>query len=145
MTLHRIKALRDFGNIKAGDLGGWIEKEENLSHDGDAWVCGNAKVYGNAKVSGSAKVCDNARVASNNSIMWISCIGSRNDTVTFFRSANDDILVTTGCFCGTIDAFADAVEGVHGDNEHGKAYKLAIELAKLRIKDNKDEQKYLWM
>ena len=41
-TLHRIKALISFGCIEAGELGGWIEKEENLSHDGDAWVCGNA-------------------------------------------------------------------------------------------------------
>ena len=28
--LHRIEALRDFGDVKKGDLGGWIEKEENL-------------------------------------------------------------------------------------------------------------------
>lgn len=30
-TVRRIRAIRDFGNIKAGDLGGWLEKEENLS------------------------------------------------------------------------------------------------------------------
>ena len=23
--LHRIKAIKDFGNVKKGDLGGWIE------------------------------------------------------------------------------------------------------------------------
>lgn len=28
--LFRIKALMDFGNVRAGDLGGFIEKEENL-------------------------------------------------------------------------------------------------------------------
>jgi len=27
-TLHRIKALKDFGNVRAGDLGGWIEREK---------------------------------------------------------------------------------------------------------------------
>ena len=32
--LHRIQAVRDFDNVKTGDLGGWIEKEENLSHGG---------------------------------------------------------------------------------------------------------------
>lgn len=26
----RIKALMEFGDVKAGDLGGYIEKEENL-------------------------------------------------------------------------------------------------------------------
>lgn len=45
VTLHRIRAIKDFRNVKAGDLGGWIEKESNLSHYGDAWVYGNAEVY----------------------------------------------------------------------------------------------------
>lgn len=31
-TLHRIRAVAEFGLVKIGDLGGWIEKEENLSH-----------------------------------------------------------------------------------------------------------------
>lgn len=34
--LSRIKALVEFGNVKAGDLGGYIEKESNLDHYGDA-------------------------------------------------------------------------------------------------------------
>ena len=54
--LFRIKALVSFGNVKAGELGGYVEKEENLSHDGNAWV------YGNARVCGNARVYDNARV-----------------------------------------------------------------------------------
>lgn len=44
-TLHRIKALRDFGIINTGELGGWIESEENLSQAGNAWVFDNAKVF----------------------------------------------------------------------------------------------------
>ena len=76
-TLHRIRALADFGDVKAGELGGWIEKEENLSHNGNAWVygdawvcgdarvCGDAQVYGDAWVYGDAQVCDNARVCDN--------------------------------------------------------------------------------
>ena len=43
--LHRIRALTNFGTVKAGDLGGWIEKEENLSQDGNCWVYGDAIVY----------------------------------------------------------------------------------------------------
>ena len=60
--MYRIKALRDFGNIKQGTLGGFIEKEENLAHNGKAWVYDNALVYGNAKVYGNARVYDNAKV-----------------------------------------------------------------------------------
>ena len=32
-TLHRIEALRDFSDVKKGDKGGYIEKEENLSKE----------------------------------------------------------------------------------------------------------------
>ena len=84
-TLHRIKALVDIPCffVKAGDLGGWIESEKNLSHEGNAWVAdeaivygeagvsgnaivyGNAKVYGKAQVYGNARVCDNAEVCGH--------------------------------------------------------------------------------
>ena len=59
-TLHQIRAIRDFGNVEAGDIGGWIEKEENLSHDGDCWVFGNARVFGNAVVTTTVKTFGNA-------------------------------------------------------------------------------------
>ena len=49
-TLHRIRAVAEFGLVKVGDLGGWIEKEENLSHEGKAWVYGAAKDNGDAKL-----------------------------------------------------------------------------------------------
>ena len=54
VELHQIKALKSFGNIKEGDLGGWIESEKNLSQYGGAWVGGNAMVYGDATVGGNA-------------------------------------------------------------------------------------------
>ena len=55
-TLHRIRAIVSFGNIFAGDVGGWVEDEKNLSHYGNAWVFGNARVSGDAQVSGDAWV-----------------------------------------------------------------------------------------
>ena len=62
IKLYRIKALISFANIEAGDLGGFIEKEENLNQHGDAWVYGDARVYGNARVFGDADVYGNAWV-----------------------------------------------------------------------------------
>ena len=67
--LYRIEATRDiekFG-VKAGDLGGYVEKEENLS--GNAWVSDLAMVYGNAWVCDDALVCDDAQVYGN---AWVS-------------------------------------------------------------------------
>ena len=50
---------------KTGDIGGWIEHEGNLSHDGDCIVLQHAKVFGNAKVMGNAKIIENAIVKDN--------------------------------------------------------------------------------
>ena len=63
--LFRIKALVAFGDVEKGELGGFIEKEDNLSHDGNAWVYGNARVFGNAQVYGNAWVFGNAQVYGN--------------------------------------------------------------------------------
>ena len=63
ITLYQIEALKNFSNIKKGDLGGWIEKESNLSQQGNCWVYGDAKVSGNAMVYGDARVYDNAWVS----------------------------------------------------------------------------------
>ena len=192
-TLYRIKALVQFGNVNAGDLGGWIEKEENLSQYGNAWVYGNAevsgdaRVYGNAEVSGDARVYGNARVSGDASVygdasvsggarvygnarvsgdasvygdaevygnarvygnaevckigavFWIGAIGSRNRTTTFFRCKDGKIYVSCGCFLGDLEEFSDKVKQTHGDNEHGRVYMLAIEMAKARIVEEKNE------
>lgn len=47
--LFRIKALVAFGNVEKGELGGFIEKEDNLSHGGNAWVSGNALTMPSSK------------------------------------------------------------------------------------------------
>ena len=64
-ALYRIEALRDFGDVKKGDKGGFIEKEDNLSQNGDCWVYGNAKVCDKAMVYNNAKVYDNVMVFDN--------------------------------------------------------------------------------
>lgn len=151
VTLHRIKASVTVGNIKSGDIGGWIEKKENLSHDGDAWVSGDAhvygnarvsgdawvsgdaQVYGNAQVSGNARVYGDAQVYSNKHVLLVGPIGSRNDYTTFFRNQNRGISVSCGCFLGEIDKFIEKVIETHGENKHASAYRATAELAKLQI------------
>ncbi|WP_208434734.1 hypothetical protein [Bartonella taylorii] len=83
-TLYRIKALKDFADVKAGDLGGFIEKVDNLSHEGNCWVYNealvfknghvyeNARVFGNAitcgHIYGHARVYDNAVISDNSRV-----------------------------------------------------------------------------
>lgn len=90
-TLHRIKALRSFGDVSVGDLGGWIEKEDNLSQVGNAWVSDNAEVFDNAAVSGNALVTDNAcvsgkaRVTGNSGVYGNAWV---NDNADVFGNAD---------------------------------------------------------
>lgn len=145
LTLHRIKAVAALNNISAGELGGFIEKEENLSQYGNAWVYGNAKVYGDAKVCGNAKVCGdakvygdaevcgNAEIRGDGHLITIGAIGSRNSYTTFFRDKSGGISVKCGCFCGNIDEFLEKVSDTHRDNHHAKTYRAAAELARIHI------------
>ena len=67
-TLYRIEALRDFGKVKKGDKGGFVQSEKNLSHEGtcwvakDAWVADDARVLCDAWITGAAYVFDDAKV-----------------------------------------------------------------------------------
>ena len=144
-TLHRIRATVAFGIVEVGDLGGWIEKEENLSHEGKAWVWGNAKVCGDAEVWGNAKVCGDAKVWGNaevcgdaevfsaSHVLVIGVIGSRNDFTTFYRDKDNEITVKCGCFLGKIDRFLEKVTQTHGDSKYALVYRAAVEVAKLQI------------
>jgi hypothetical protein len=56
--------LKQIIRLSDGMIGGWIEKEENLSQEGSCFVFGSAIVYGNARVAGNAEVYGNAYVST---------------------------------------------------------------------------------
>ena len=141
--------------VKAGDLGGYIQSESNLSQIGDCWVSGNGRVTDNGKVTGNGSVTDNGWVTDNGNvtdngwvtdngsvtgngwvfgdamikkptdILTISSLGSRNDTLTVLYNKT----CATGCFQGTIDEFLAAVKETHRNNKYAKQYQDAIDYA----------------
>lgn len=149
--LFRIKALIEFGNVKAGELGGFTEKEENLSQDGNAWVYDNARVYGDACVYGDARVCDNARVYGNAWVYGDACVcgdacvygdagyatvhgfGSEYRTTTFFKTKAGDIGVKCGCFYGNLSEFRKKVVETHGETKKAKEYLMLADLMEFRL------------
>ena len=155
--LYRIRALVSFGVVVAGQLGGFVESEKNLDQSlsgnawvsGDAWVYGDAEVYGNAWVSGDAEVSGDARVygdarvrsyaviSERKMIFGATNVGSENGTLTVFNG-KDGLIVTRGCFTGTVDEFLAKSAEVHDDKTKNE-YKLLIEVAKSRILGVKDE------
>lgn len=121
--LFRIKALVAFGNVEKGELGGFIENGDNLSHDGDAWVYGNALVYGNA---------DYAAVKG---------FGRYFRATTFFRCRDEILRVQCGCFYGNLTQFREIVKKTHGDSKYAKEYLAIADLMELHFSDEKKDRR----
>ncbi len=57
-TLHQIVATNDFGKVKKGDIGGFIEREDNLDFRSNAWVSAGDMILGRARVYDGVLVPD---------------------------------------------------------------------------------------
>ena len=141
ITLHRIRALMDISRygVRAGDIGGWIEAESNLSQDGDAWVGGDARVYRNARVYGNAVVCGDARVygealvngnaevsgnAEAKSIRDYAVFKNGWSSGRWFTYTRSNRMWRVGCFHGTGE---ELIAKAYKDSElSGKCYEASV-------------------
>ena len=99
-VLHRIRAEKKLFIYNSalvlaekGTLGGWIESEDNLSQEGNCWVCETAKVYGNAKI------CDNALIRMDAQVFDNAIIGGESfiaDTAKVYGNAKIGCIKTSG-------------------------------------------------
>ena len=96
VKLFQIKCTKSFKYAKEGDLGGYVEKDENLDQESDAWVSGNAEVSGDAWVSGNAEVSGDAWVSGYARVYGYAEIDNNNKHCGFdcFGSANRHTLPT---------------------------------------------------
>ena len=133
--LFRIKALVEFGEVKKGELGGFVEKEENLDHDGDAWVYGDAQVYGDARVYGDAWVYGDQMYAT------VKGFGSECRNTTFFVTKDGNVCVNCGCFRGTLEQFRKKVKETHKDTKYAKEYLMIADLIEMHFKEELEKIK----
>ena len=77
--VYRIRALRDIPryDICVGELGGFVESEANLSHEGDCWIGDNAIVSDNATVKEDAVAWNRSRMTEQSSLSGESAIYHR--------------------------------------------------------------------
>lgn len=131
-TLYRIKALKNFGDVEVGDLGGYIESESNLIQEGCAWVYGDAMVFDNAKVCGDAMVFDNAEIKGKTDYMVFKNWWSSRRYFTWTRSNN---MWEVGCFYGT---GKELVKKANKDSElSGREYERVVKYVKSILADEK--------
>lgn len=135
---------RIFGSAKICGNSVVTDKAAVFGHakiDGHAHIGGRAKVYNDAAILEPAEIFDDADIFDTSAYLAIRNIGRYRRTVTFFKTEDGKIKAGCGCFRGMLDEFAQRVDSEHGSNEHGKAYRLAIELAKLLVNLDKDTVK----
>lgn len=124
--LFRIKALRSFGIVKVGDLGGFIEKEANLDNDGYAWIFGNAKVFDNAKVFGDAWVDGSAQIYGDSQVFenaWIKDNAQVYDHAWIYGHSEvfgKAQIFTDSCVCG--NAIVCETAQINGASVSGNVY-----------------------
>lgn len=53
-TLHNKVVVKQIRRLSDGQIGGYIESEDNLSHTGTCWISEDSIAYGSCKVSGNA-------------------------------------------------------------------------------------------
>jgi len=106
-------------NLKGADLAGANLDGANLT---GANLAG-ANLAG-ADIDGANGIVDTVTIAP---------IGSRRACLTATKGEDGTVRAMTGCFTGTLDELAAAVEREHGANEHGDAYRAAIALIRVRF------------
>lgn len=107
VTLWQIIALRDFADVSAGTLGGWIEAESDLSQDGDCWIYDeNSVVFADARVTGNARVTQTCTLSHGVLIednAWLD-----NATVSHQARISDNVTVQHSRVRGECHLFGDA-------------------------------------
>ena len=161
--LYQIKYTKTFKYAKEGELGGYIEKEENLSQEGnawvsddarvsgDAWVSGNARVSGYAQVSGDAVVFGYAQVSGNARVFGDACVsgnaclksdadhcgfdcfGSSNRHTHAYLTSDNTVEITCGCFRGSIEEFEKKVKNTHAGTVYENQYNAIINVIKIKF------------
>lgn len=116
--LYRIKCIRSSERLADGLIGGYIESETNLSHEGECWVDYDACVYadavvtGNALVSGKAQVYDKAHVVDS-AIVDCNAKVFGSASVSTFAKVNGSAQISGCAFIGghTIVTYQAKVSG----------------------------------
>lgn len=76
--LHRIQALKTINErVGAGELGGFVQSEQNLSQEGECWIYDDAICCGEAVVKQDAELHDGAAAAGFSIITGDACMYDR--------------------------------------------------------------------
>ena len=164
----RIEALRSFENVNKGDIGGFVDSDMNLSHDGTCWVFNSARVSGDARVSdsarvsgdaevsdsawvyGSAQIFDSARVSGNARVFGIfktgNCpvyVGTKHN-VSYSGIINDEHYISIGCITKSLQDWKNNYRKIGNENGYSESeideYGYYLSIIEMIIKRDFDKK-----
>lgn len=127
---YRIRAVRDIPRhgVKAGDLGGFVEHEDNLSQRGDCWIADDAEVSDEARVFQDAivmgascvngidtMVCGEARVEGRSIVVGGTVVCDHASVVDAFVSGSFLSGTATACTAAVVKNECLTVAGYSAD------------------------------
>ncbi len=103
--LYKIKALKDFKTVngilvRAGDFGGYVMSEKNLSQYGNSWIDGYSLAYGNAQILDNAVLCGLSK-ASGNSMIYDNAVVDSSEI-----DSNTKIYGNSNVYASTVLGYA---------------------------------------
>lgn len=109
ITVHEIRLLKDLYEpndpecvmFEKGEVGGFIESEENLSHEGNCWVVAGGEVFGNARVYDDAQIGSGGAVYDSAKVYGKSCVQSGANVNCNAEVFGDNIIEDYACISGT--------------------------------------------
>ena len=148
MKLYRIQAIWDFGDVKKGDLGGFVDSADRIATRGECWVYDDAAVYAtdgevcsmsnNAKVKGHSTVVNSVLKGNaliDGDVHFVESVGEDNIRVegranVLSSELKDDALVTGDAEIERTRMSGNSVVGDHSkvvgsslrDNARAKAF-----------------------
>lgn len=137
IKLYRIQALKSFLDVKEGDIGGFVQCENNLSQFGNCWVYDDAQVSGYAVVYNDAIVKGCARVMGYSKVLWKSVVQDYSlvqghSLVTGYAHVTAHSVIC-GCFTGSLNEFKSRVHETHYGTVYEKEYNALIDLIKIHF------------
>lgn len=139
IPMYRIRALKDFSDVKKGDLGGYVESEENLSQLGNCWIYDDSivglgsAVLNNAIVRGSSRIINGSEI-SDNAIVENESVIDESSTVS------DQSRVINSIVINSSDIMGKSVVNEKSLIEHGSSVRNAIVGYGTYIKNGADIQ-----
>lgn len=107
--VYRIEALISFDDVKAGDKGGFVESEANLSHSGNCWIYDDAIAAANSRVYGDAKLHNNV-VIDEFAEIYGEAQAFEGVRIVEFAEVFGEAKLYNGCWVGGFSKVLDSVE-----------------------------------